>query len=449
MKNVSLIIAAAGKGERAGFEKNKLLFKGADGKTVLERTLFAFVKSGIIDEYVVAVSEKDEAEISAILPREVKIVLGGKTRSASVKNALAAVTGDIVLIHDGARPFVSAEIIENCANSADKFGSGIVAEESRNTVCRAENGEIAEYLGKSGLYSVQTPQGFKTELIKKAYAAAGEENFNDDGEVYAKFIAPPRIVKGSTENVKLTFKEDFKNTADGSKACGADCRGGVFGGVNRFGAENCDEAGCRDGTNGFGAEVCGEAGYRDGANGFGAKVCGEAGAPKAEHTSAGTGEYRFGTGFDCHKLVTGRKLILGGVEIPHDKGLLGHSDADVLSHAITDAIFSAAAMRDIGYHFPDTDPAYEGADSIKLLKTALKIVGEKGFFVTSVSATIMAEKPKLLKRIPEITENLAAALGLPAEKVGIAATTLEGLGFVGREEGICVSATATLVKPHK
>ena len=403
MKNVSLIIAAAGKGERAGFEKNKLLFKGADGKTVLERTLFAFVKSGIIDEYVVAVSEKDEAEISAILPREVKIVLGGKTRSASVKNALAAVTGDIVLIHDGARPFVSAEIIENCAKSADKFGSGIVAEESRNTVCRAENGEIAEYLGKSGLYSVQTPQGFKTELIKKAYAAAGEKDFNDDGEVYAKFVAPPHIVKGSTENVKLTFKEDFKNTADGSKACGAGCRGGVFGGAT--GSDTHTAAGA----------------------------------------SAGAGEYRFGTGFDCHKLVTGRKLILVGIEIPHDKGLLGHSDADVLSHAITDAIFAAAAMRDIGYHFPDTDPAYEGADSIELLKTALKIVGEKGFSVTSVSATIMAEKPKLLKFIPEITENLAAALGIPAEKVGIAATTLEGLGFVGREEGICVSATATLI----
>ena len=404
MKNVSLIIAAAGKGERAGFEKNKLLFKGADGKTVLERTLFAFVKSGIIDEYVVAVSEKDEAEISAILPREVKIVLGGKTRSASVKNALAAVTGDIVLIHDGARPFVSAEIIENCAKSADKFGSGIVAEESRNTVCRAENGEIAEYLGKSGLYSVQTPQGFKTELIKKAYAAAGEENFNDDGEVYAKFIAPPRIVKGSTENVKLTFKEDFKNTADGAEYCGADCRGGVFGGATGSDTHTAASA------------------------------------------SAGAGEYRFGTGFDCHKLVTGRKLILGGIEIPHDKGLLGHSDADVLSHAITDAIFAAAAMRDIGYHFPDTDPAYEGADSIELLKTALKIVGEKGFSVTSVSATIMAEKPKLLKFIPEITENLAAALGIAKGNAGIAATTLEGLGFVGREEGICVSATATLIK---
>lgn len=418
MKKISLILAAAGKGERAGFEENKLFFKGADGKTVLERTFFAFVNSGIVGEYVVAVSEKDEKRIKTLLPREAKIVLGGKTRSESVKNALAAVTGDIVLIHDGARPFVSAEIIKNCAESAEKFGSGIVAEESRNTVCRAENGEIAEYLGKSGLYSVQTPQGFQTELIKKAYALAGEENFNDDGEVYAKFIAPPRIVKGSAENVKLTFKEDFKNAGNNAKACGADypqgagCRGGVFGGATGSDTHTATNAGCSQ----------------------------SAGA------STRAGEYRFGTGFDCHKLVTGRKLILGGVEIPHAKGLLGHSDADVLAHAITDAIFSAAAMRDIGYHFPDTDPAYEGADSIKLLKTALKIVGEKGFFVTSVSATIMAEKPKLLKRIPEITENLASALGISADKVGIAATTLEGLGFVGREEGICVSATATLIK---
>lgn len=403
MEKISLIIAAAGKGERAGLSENKLLFKDASGKTVLERTLFAFVRSGIIDEYVVAVSPADRAVMEKLLPKEVKIVVGGKTRSESVKNALEAVTGEIVLIHDGARPFVSKEIISACAESAKKFGSGIAAAASRDTICKADSfagsedfpeneslAEITEYIGKSGLYSVQTPQGFRTELIKKAYALAGERTFNDDGEVYATYIGAPVLTAGSSKNVKLTFKEDFEPTG----------------------------------------EAC---------------FCGEFGKNGLKKLS-GAGEYRFGTGFDCHKFAKNRKLILGGVEIAHDKGLLGHSDADVLSHAITDAILSAAAMRDIGYHFPDTDPAYEGADSIKLLKTALALVGEKGFAVTSVSATIMAEKPKLLKRIPEITANLAAALGIKEDRVGIAATTLEGLGFVGREEGICVQATATLFK---
>ncbi|MBR2448548.1 MAG: 2-C-methyl-D-erythritol 2,4-cyclodiphosphate synthase [Clostridia bacterium] len=156
-------------------------------------------------------------------------------------------------------------------------------------------------------------------------------------------------------------------------------------------------------------------------------------------------DFRFGTGFDCHKLVEGRKLILGGITVPHDKGLLGHSDADVLTHAIMDAILSSLSMRDIGYHFSDKDPAYKDADSMKLLEKVLKMVNEKGYRVHNVSATIMAEKPKLLKIIPEITINLASALSLPQENVGIGATTLEGLGFVGREEGICVHATATVV----
>ena len=151
-------------------------------------------------------------------------------------------------------------------------------------------------------------------------------------------------------------------------------------------------------------------------------------------------------GFDCHKLVENRKLILGGIEIPFDKGLLGHSDADVLTHAIMDAILSSVAMRDIGYWFSDKDPKYKGADSIKLLERVLEMVKEKGYKVTSISAVIMAQKPKLLNFIPLITEKLRSVLGLDYDNVGIGATTLEGLGFVGREEGICAKATAVTEK---
>ena len=156
--------------------------------------------------------------------------------------------------------------------------------------------------------------------------------------------------------------------------------------------------------------------------------------------------FRIGYGEDIHELVENRKLILGGITIPHDKGLLGHSDADVLTHAIMDAVLSACAMRDIGYHFPDTDQAYKGADSIELLKKVMQIIGEKGFSITSIGASIMAEKPKLLKFIPIIAKNLANALDIKVEDVGLGATTLEGLGFVGREEGISVHANVTVKK---
>lgn len=369
MTKVSVIIAAAGKGLRAGFEKNKLLVD-FNGENTLSRTFGAFVKSGLIDEYIVTASSEDEAEIRATFPSEVKIVAGGATRTESVKNALGAVTGDIVLIHDGARPFVTKEIIADCIEGAKQNGGAITALPSRDTVLENENGKT-EYLGKSGLYSVQTPQGFKTELIRRAYELAGDEAFNDDGEVFKRFIGEPALVNGGANNVKLTYKEDFE----------------IFGAL---------------------------------------------------------GEYRTGTGFDCHKLVTGRKLILGGAEIPHDKGLLGHSDADALCHAITDAILSAAALRDIGYYFPDTDPAYKDANSVELMKKAAALVADKGYKVCSVSACIMADKPKLLKFVPEMVKNIAVALDIPKENVGIGATTLEGLGFVGREEGICTRAAATI-----
>jgi len=288
-------------------------------------------------------------------------------------NALDLIDGGIVLIHDGARPFVSERIIKDCIDSVEKYGSAVTAIPSRDTVCREQDGVITDYLGKSGLYSVQTPQAFFVNDIKDAYARACGKTFNDDGEVYKAFYCDPQIVLGSVDNIKLTYPEDFDA-------------------LNR-------QTDCR-----------------------------------------------LGVGFDCHKLVEGRKLILGGIEIPHDKGLLGHSDADVLAHAVMDAILSALSMRDIGYHFPDTNPEFKNADSMKLLERVMQLIDEKGYKVKSVSATVMAEKPKLLKHIPTITNSLATALGVKAEMVGIGATTLEGLGFVGREEGICAQASAVLIE---
>ncbi len=369
---VSLILACAGKGVRAGFEKNKLWEK-IDGITVFEHTLSAFKKSNLIDEYVMVVSDNDYEQISALFSDKAIIVKGGATRTESVINALEKVDGDVVLIHDGARPFVTQKMIKDCIQTAKEYGSAIPLCHGRNTMAKSDGNVVLEYLGKDDLFSVQTPQGFKTEDIKKAYACADARAYNDDGEVYKQLFGKLNVYNGDAKNVKLTYPQDFDFAS--SKPC-----------------------------------------------------------------------YRFGIGFDCHRLVEDRKLILGGVLIPHDKGLLGHSDADVLTHAIMDAILSAIANRDIGYHFSDKDPAYKDADSIKLLHKVLDMAKSAGYKVDSISASIMAEKPKLLKHIPNITKNLANALSITVDKIGLTATTLEGLGFVGREEGICVNATATLVK---
>lgn len=365
---ISLILTCAGKGTRAGFGKNKIL-QPVSGTPCFLSALNTFIASGKIDEYVVTANPDDFDLIRSLCPQFVKIVTGGNTRSESVKNALDAVTGDIVLIHDGARPFVTEKMISDCIDTTLSFGSAIPCLPSINTIVNSEGDNIKEYLGKENICYVQTPQGFISEDIKLAYSLAGNLSENDDGGIYLRYIKNPRIYLGDPKNVKLTFKDDFDKK-----------------------------------------------------------------------------EVRFGTGFDCHKLIEGRKLVLGGIEIAHEKGLLGHSDADVLTHAVMDAILSGAGLHDIGYYFPDTDQKYKDADSINLLREVLALIGKEGFTVKSISAVIMAEKPKLLKHIPTIKENLADVLGISVGKIGVSATTLEGLGFVGREEGICVHANAVLEK---
>ena len=156
---------------------------------------------------------------------------------------------------------------------------------------------------------------------------------------------------------------------------------------------------------------------------------------------------RVGMGYDVHKLVEGRKLIIGGVEIPYEKGLLGHSDADVLLHAISDALLGAAALGDIGKHFPDTDPAYKGADSLVLLEKVGELLAENMFYVENIDATIIAQKPKMRPYIDEMRKNIAGALGILVEQVNVKATTEEGLGFTGTGEGISSQAICMLTSP--
>ncbi|MBT3350944.1 MAG: 2-C-methyl-D-erythritol 2,4-cyclodiphosphate synthase [Nitrospinaceae bacterium] len=157
---------------------------------------------------------------------------------------------------------------------------------------------------------------------------------------------------------------------------------------------------------------------------------------------------RIGVGYDVHRLEMGRPLIIGGVRIPFDKGLVGHSDADVLAHAISDAILGAAALGDIGTHFPDTDPQYAGADSMELLRQIVSLVSEKDFYPYNVDCVVIAEIPKLSPHIAEIKERLAAVLGLSTDSIGVKATTSEGLGFTGSGEGMAAHAVCTLIEKN-
>ena len=218
---------------------------------------------------------------------------------------------------------------------------------------------------RKGKYLVQTPQAFNTEELKRAFSMMKPtDEFTDESGLYAAYIGKCKLVEGSADNKKLTYKSDF----------------------------------------------------------------------------ALLGDLYAGTGFDLHTLAEGRKLILGGIEIPHTKGLLGHSDADVLTHAIMDAMLSAASLGDIGKHFPDTDERYKGISSMILLENVRSLIHKSGYKLKNVAAVIMAQKPKLSPFVEKIRKNLAEKLGVEESSVGITCTTLEGIGIVGREEGIAVQA---------
>ena len=370
---VSAIICAAGKGERAGFGKNKLLAPLYGAPAILHTLLkFAIPQ---IDEIIVAASACDYEEISSLSELlGMKVVIGGATRTESVKNALKEVTGDIVLIHDGARPFVSEKLILNCIESVKKYGSGICAVKATDTIVFAD-GDILQRPDRDKLYHIQTPQGFFTEDIKRAYSLAGDKVYTDDSAVYGEFIKTPHIVEGEAENIKLTYRNDFMR-----------------------------------------------------------------GMPPVS-TVYGSA---IGFGVDVHAFGEGNEVTLCGVKIPCDRGLIAHSDGDVVIHAVMDALLSGAGLDDIGHYFPDTDPNYKNADSGILLKRVVALLTEKGLKPESISVSIQAEKPRLAKYIEAMKENLSKLTGVKAERTAIAAGTCEGLGFVGKGLGITAYCIAII-----
>ena len=378
MKAVGILLLA-GSSQRMGFPKLTVPLPGGD--LPLLRSARALVKGGA-SSLVLVVGPDTRAYVplmESALNIPCTVTDGGDTRQASVLKGLLACEGaDIAIIHDGARCMVEPETVQKSIESAVSYGSGIAAIPCRDTILQQADGEVTPLIRET-LYAMQTPQTFRYEEILSAYRQAEEQGrtATDDCALYLAAGYTPRLIPGSEGNIKLTTPSDL------------------------------------------------------------AAIRAKLKEPAPEPP---TGALRCGTGEDLHLLVQGRKLMLGGVDIPFEKGLLGHSDADVLCHAITDAVLGAAGLGDIGRLFPDTDPAYEGADSLQLLKTAMERVRNAGFALCNVDATVVCQRPKLKDHIPLMQQRLAHALGADPSLISVKATTTEGVGPEG--QGVCIRATA-------
>lgn len=369
---VTAIVVAAGASRRMGFDK--LSYRLPDGRTVLETSCAALAAHPAITQLVLVCGGNRAAceAIAAACPKPCAVVQGGATRADSVRNGLAAATGELVAIHDAARPFVSESVITAALTAAAETGAAAPAVPVKDTVKVADpSGRVLDTPDRATLYAVQTPQCFRRALYTQALAAVTGEKarlVTDDCSLFELAGLPVRLTEGDYANYKITTKEDLQK----------------------------------------------------------------------EKTM------RIGHGYDVHRLVEDRKLIMGGVEIPYEKGLLGHSDADVLLHAVMDAVLGAAALGDIGRHFPDTDPAYAGANSLGLLGHVMALLAQEGWRVENADVTILAQKPKLKDHIPQMVQNYARVMGLPVTAINVKATTEEGLGFTGTEQGIAAHAVVLL-----
>ena len=383
-KMISAVLVAAGSSTRMGFDK---LSFDLGGETVLHRSIRAFDQCPQIGE-IVLVAGKNRAfvEQQAVgCTKPVQIVAGGATRAESAKNGVLAAHGELVAVHDAARPFVSPAVIAAVLEAAARCGAAAPAVPVKDTIKQAVPGDgktvpeaclVRSTPDRSTLYAVQTPQCFDRTQYLAALQELDVEKarlVTDDCSLFELTGRSVQLTQGDYANLKITTREDLPRPV------------------------------------------------------------------QKEET-----RMRIGHGYDVHRLVEGRKLILGGVEIPFEKGLLGHSDADVLAHAVMDAVLGAAALGDIGQHFPDNDPAYAGADSLELARHVARILSEHGYRVENIDATILCQRPKLAPHIPAMRANLAAAFGLPVDAVSVKATTEEHLGFTGEGLGIAAHAVALI-----
>ncbi|MEG6587019.1 2-C-methyl-D-erythritol 4-phosphate cytidylyltransferase [Dendrosporobacter sp. 1207_IL3150] len=384
---VTVIVAAAGQGKRMGASINKVLLPLA-GQPVLQHSLETFSACAEIDNMVIVVAAEEVEQVQRMLSaaenlKPYTVVAGGSERQYSIANALAVISEntEIVLVHDGARPLITTNTIKCVIKEAREHGAVVAAVPVKDTIKTVgDDGFVRETPDRNALWAVQTPQAFKYSILKSAYKFADKMGFL------------------ATDDAALVEKLGVRVKI-------------VKGSYTNFKITTPEDMAFADVITKRGSD---------------------------------SNMVRFGMGYDVHRLVEGRKLILGGVDVPHTHGLLGHSDADVLLHAIKDALLGAAGLGDIGRHFPDSDDSYKGISSLLLLGRVKEIIGEHGYAVNNIDATIVAEKPKLAPFISEMNSNIAKVLGVEVSRVNVKATTTEGLGFAGQKEGIAAYAVASI-----
>lgn len=372
------IVVAAGSGSRAGGDKQ---WRSLGGRPVVRWSVEALLSAGA-DEVVVVVAAdalpRADAALSGLSGW--RAVAGGAERSDSVLAGLNALTGEPsrpVLVHDAARPFVSASIVERLLAALSDADGAIAALPVTDTLKRKASDRIEATVDRAGLWRAQTPQAFRADRLRAAYAAlpAGQVP-TDDAAVVEQDGGIVRLVEGDPRLMKLTYPEDFA---------------------------------------------------------------------MAETLIAR--QSRVGQGFDAHRWGPGDTVWLCGVPIAHDRTLIGHSDADAGLHALTDAILGAMGDGDIGDHFPPTDPQWKGAASDQFLIAAVERLSARGGRLVNVDVTLICERPKVKPHRQAMRERLAQILSLPLDAVSVKATTMEGMGFTGREEGLAASAIAMIELP--
>ena len=432
MAATSAVIPASGLGRRLNSDTDKA-FAPLAGQPLIAHALAVFQDSPEIEEVVLVVRaeqigrarelarERGFAKVKAVVP-------GGEVRQDSVRSGLAEVSPgcDVIAVHDGARPLVTREIIASSIDAARADGAAIAAVPITDTIKSSLDGRfVKSTLDRERLYAVQTPQTFAREVIRSAYERAYADRYfgTDDASLVERLGLPVRIVQGSYENIKVTTPTDIA----------------IAEAIMRARAEGSRDPGIQ-GSRGPGPELAGSA-FDVGCSTL--DVPTHSPILPFSHYPILT---RVGQGYDVHRFGPGRKLFLGGVEFPGEEGLLGHSDADVMLHAVADAVLGAAGAGDIGRLFPDTDPAYKDIRSTVLLARVAEIVAELGWRVGNVDVTLVAERPRIAKHVPAMQRNIAEALRIAPEQVGVKASTAEGLGPIGEGLGIECHAVALLIR---
>ena len=427
-RKVTAVIVAAGSARRMGGINKQ--YAELAGMPVLARSVAAFDNDPFVDEIVIVArsGEEDRCRRDIVekygFRRVSAVVPGGAERQDSVRAALGVVFGGaagreagscgsevsdggggrddgrdvgLVLVHDGARPLVPRTVIDAVIDGCAARGAAIPAVSVKDTIKQIHLSDSRAVVSftpeRSLLRAVQTPQGFDAALLMRAYdACAPDTAVTDDASLVEALGAPVYIVDGDEMNIKITTPSDLgraEQLLNGSSA---------------------DDPGIND------------------------------------PVAAAVRVPRTGMGYDVHAFAENRKLILGGVNIPHDRGLLGHSDADVLIHAVMDALLGAAALGDIGKHFPDTDLRYKGISSLLLLGHVSELLSSHGWTIVNIDVTVIAQRPKIAPHIPQMKKIMAEVLKISESQINIKGTTTERLGFTGREEGIASQAVASIIR---